>query len=282
MRVFRGRWGRRAWRRRAAAMFVTPARRRTVMARLRRLAMTRGLVPVGTWLWFSSKVTSRTQCSVFSTCQWPRTVSPRSAGLAWWAASEVTVSAVWVRHVPVRVRRRRTTWTAWAAWGKPIPARTETTFTVRVSARRARGRGPGPLPAPASRAGLCAGRAGSAGCPSRSTRSARRGVKGGGGGLLGVRGIGGDDRAGQLQGVEQGGQPGRLAGLRAHVHLAEHHTVVVVDRGQQVAGRIRPTGAAPGLAVDCDVPAPLAGRCRALLRPRPEQGVEGVGVKLLE
>ena len=44
MIVRSGRWGLRAWWRRAAAMLTTPARRRMVMARLRRLAMTAGPV----------------------------------------------------------------------------------------------------------------------------------------------------------------------------------------------------------------------------------------------
>jgi hypothetical protein len=49
MRVLKGRSGRRAWCRRAAAMLVAPVRRRMLMARLRRVAMTRGPLWVRTW-----------------------------------------------------------------------------------------------------------------------------------------------------------------------------------------------------------------------------------------
>lgn len=66
----------------AVATLVTPDRRRAVIARLGRLAMTRGRLPVRTWLQSSSKVTSRTQGSLLSTVQWPQTASPRSAGPA--------------------------------------------------------------------------------------------------------------------------------------------------------------------------------------------------------
>ena len=53
-------------------MLVAPARRRRLMARLRRVAMTRGPLPVRIWERSSSKVTSRTQCRRFSMHQWPR------------------------------------------------------------------------------------------------------------------------------------------------------------------------------------------------------------------
>src|SRR5664280_361495 len=63
MIVCRGRSDRRAWCRRAAAMLAVWVRRKMVIARLRRLAMTRGPLPVRTWDRSSPNVTSRTQWS---------------------------------------------------------------------------------------------------------------------------------------------------------------------------------------------------------------------------
>jgi hypothetical protein len=59
------------------------------MARLRRLAMARGAVPVQTWEASSAKVTSRMWCSA-SMPQCPRIQSARRAGLAWAAVRLVT------------------------------------------------------------------------------------------------------------------------------------------------------------------------------------------------
>jgi hypothetical protein len=42
--------------------------------------MTRGALPVRTWERSSSKATSRTQCSRFSTSQWPCTQVARTSG----------------------------------------------------------------------------------------------------------------------------------------------------------------------------------------------------------
>ena len=53
----------RALRRGAAAMLWQPWRRRLPMARLRRLAMAQGALPVRTWQASSAKVTSRMWCS---------------------------------------------------------------------------------------------------------------------------------------------------------------------------------------------------------------------------
>jgi len=65
-RAARARAGWAAQRRVAAAMFDSPRRRRRPMARLRKAAMHWGAVPARTWERSSSKVTSRTQCSLFS------------------------------------------------------------------------------------------------------------------------------------------------------------------------------------------------------------------------
>ena len=54
LRSLRGRIGSRAWWRSAAAMLVAPAWRRVLIARLRRVAMTWGALPVRTWEWSSA------------------------------------------------------------------------------------------------------------------------------------------------------------------------------------------------------------------------------------
>jgi hypothetical protein len=71
-----------AWRRSAAATLTGPARLSTPIARLRKVAMTVGALPVRTWEASSAKVTSRTQCRPFSIVQWPRSRSARRAGRA--------------------------------------------------------------------------------------------------------------------------------------------------------------------------------------------------------
>src|SRR3954454_19201013 len=58
-RVASGRSGVRACCRRPAAIFVYPARRRALIARVRRQGRLVGPWPVRTWLWSSPKVTSR-------------------------------------------------------------------------------------------------------------------------------------------------------------------------------------------------------------------------------
>ena len=56
----------------------------------------------------------------------------------------------------------------------------------------------------------------------------------GGVGALGVQRIGGDDRAGDVDAVQQRGEHGNLVGLGAHLHLAQHHAVSMVEGGEQV------------------------------------------------
>jgi hypothetical protein len=51
---------------------------------------------------------------------------------------------------------------------------------------------------------------------------------------LGVQRVGGDDRTGDLDAVQQGGEQGDLVGLDAHVHLAQHHAVTMVEGSEQV------------------------------------------------
>ena len=51
---------------------------------------------------------------------------------------------------------------------------------------------------------------------------------------LGVQSIGGDDRIGDVQAVQQGGEHGDLVGLGAHLHLAQHRPMSMVVGGEQV------------------------------------------------
>ncbi len=67
-----GRVWSRALARRVRAMLAAPARRQVLVARLRRVAMARGPLPVRICERSSSKVTSRTQWRRFSMPQCPR------------------------------------------------------------------------------------------------------------------------------------------------------------------------------------------------------------------
>ena len=51
---------------------------------------------------------------------------------------------------------------------------------------------------------------------------------------LGMQGIGGDDRAGDVNAVQQRREQGNLIGLGAHLHLAQHHAVRMVEGREQV------------------------------------------------
>jgi hypothetical protein len=61
-------------------MLAVWVRRKMVIARLRRLAMTRGPLPVRTWDRSSPNVTSRTHWSRSSMDQWPRSASASLVG----------------------------------------------------------------------------------------------------------------------------------------------------------------------------------------------------------
>jgi hypothetical protein len=71
-------------------MLLVAARRRTLMARLRREAMTWGPLLVRTWERSSSKVTSRCQCRQVSTHQWPQIQVASSAAVVCPAGRLVT------------------------------------------------------------------------------------------------------------------------------------------------------------------------------------------------
>jgi hypothetical protein len=90
---------------------------------VRRLAMTRGVVPVRAWEASSAKVVSRMWCNA-SMPQWPWIQSARRAGWAWAAVRLVTAYMVTVRQRrSVSGRTRRVMRIAWVAWGSPGRAR---------------------------------------------------------------------------------------------------------------------------------------------------------------
>ena len=51
---------------------------------------------------------------------------------------------------------------------------------------------------------------------------------------LGVHRIGGDDGSGDVDAVQQDGEHRDLVRLRAHLHLAQHGTVGMIEGSQQV------------------------------------------------
>ena len=59
-------------------------------------------------------------------------------------------------------------------------------------------------------------------------------VQVGGVGVLGVQRVRGDDRIGDLDAVQQRGEQGDFVGLGAHLDLAQHHAMGVIERGEQV------------------------------------------------
>ena len=57
----------------------------------------------------------------------------------------------------------------------------------------------------------------------------------GGVGALGVQRVGRDDRIGDVQAVQQGGEQGDLIGLSADLGLAQHYPVGMIEGGEQMA-----------------------------------------------
>ena len=53
-------------------------------------------------------------------------------------------------------------------------------------------------------------------------------------GALGVQRVGRNDRVLDVQAIQQGSEQGNLIGLGAHLHLAQHHSMGMVERRQQV------------------------------------------------
>ncbi len=101
-----------------AAMLVWPASRSALIARLRRVAMTRGALPVRICERSSSKVTSLTQWTRFSMPQWPRTSSPSYSGLARSGSRLVMKNDVSMDDASSeRFARSRVTRTTWLACG---------------------------------------------------------------------------------------------------------------------------------------------------------------------
>jgi hypothetical protein len=101
----------------------------------------------------------------------------------------------------------------------------------------------------------------------------------------GVGGVGGDDRPGEVDGVEQGLGLGGLVGFVGDPGLGDDHAVVVLERREQLD---RPVAdAAQPLAVDRDVPGRAVlrpGRLAGGQGPQPaaDDDVEGVAVQVLQ
>ncbi len=84
-------------------MFGRLAKRKRLIAKFRKVAMTRGADFVRTWDRSSSKVTSRTQCKPFSMAQCPRLSSSNRCGVARSAGALVMAKATsWRSGRPVR------------------------------------------------------------------------------------------------------------------------------------------------------------------------------------
>ena len=66
----------------------------------------------------------------------------------------------------------------------------------------------------------------------------------GGVAALGVQRVRGDDRPADGDAVQQRGEQGDLVGLGVHVSLAQHHTVGVVQRREQVTAVFAAVGGA--------------------------------------
>jgi hypothetical protein len=101
---------------------------------------------------------------------------------------------------------------------------------------------------------------------------------------LGVQRVGGHHDIGEpVDGVEQRGERGNLAGLGVDPDLAEHDASVVVDHRQQVLLSVSGACAPQGLPVDRDHPATSGRRAggRQLLDPGADRGVEPVAVEPL-
>src|SRR5262249_8264113 len=108
-------------RRQAAAILVAPAHRVRPMTVLRKAAMTCGILPQRTWDRSSSKVTSRTQCDLFSICQCPRTNVNKRAASARSGARLVTPATTSSRTSPVFLLTTcRSSWNTCPRPGHPL------------------------------------------------------------------------------------------------------------------------------------------------------------------
>jgi len=94
---------------------------------------------------------------------------------------------------------------------------------------------------------------------------------------VGVERVGGDDRPGKVQPVQQGLEGGDLAGGAVDLALGEHCAGGVVHRGQQVDLAAVAFGASQRLAVDRDCPALLG--AVAVAKPGADRCGQGLGVQ---
>jgi hypothetical protein len=101
-------------------------------------------------------------------------------------------------------------------------------------------------------------------------------------GVLGVQGVGGDDRAGQVDGVQQGLEGGDLVAFVGDLALGEDVTGVVhCGEQRDVRGR-GGAQATEGLAVDSDRQQSGAGRGGAGGEEGADGPVQGVAIELDE
>jgi hypothetical protein len=203
--------------------------------------MIRGPLAVRTCERSSSKAMSRIQCRRSSIPQWPRMMAASWAWVAWMARSEVTAQQVSAGHFPFTLRRR-TIWMAWQAWAKARPLATAVTLRVRRSVRTS--------PAVTALSGLVSdrdvppGQGGKlgiqAGLISLDRDQIVRAAPGEVAGVLtlGVQSVRGDDRVLDVQAVAQRGEHRDFVCLGAHLHLAQHHAMGLVERREQVTATV--------------------------------------------
>jgi hypothetical protein len=91
--------------------------------------------------------------------------------------------------------------------------------------------------------------------------------------------VGGDDRTGDVDPVQQRRERGDLVGLAVHHTLAQHHPAGLLEcREQMHRAAVGPASTACALAVDSDHPPPR-GRCRrSCAQPGRQHRVESLGI----
>jgi len=94
-----------------------------------------------------------------------------------------------------------------------------------------------------------------------------------------VQRVGGDDRPGKVQRLQQGLEGGDLAGGAVDLVLGQHTAGGVVHRGQQVDLAAVVFGASQRLAIDRDCPPPLPLEAVAVAKPGADRCGQGLGVQ---
>ena len=100
---------------------------------------------------------------------------------------------------------------------------------------------------------------------------------------LGMQGIRCDDRTGQADAVQQGGEHRDLVRLGLDIYLAQDHAVPVIESGQQMPSRaVRDAGSAQCLAVHGNRTAGGRRGGGALLGPAARSLIQGIRVQGLQ